>query len=78
MAYDKRELAESVLNFSFTWPHTVENMTGTHAIYESMNDDERFGLSFGLFPVRLEEFEPAKEGAAEFIRLTQGESCAIR
>ena len=53
-------------------------MTGTHAIYESLNDNERFGLSFGLFPVRLEEFEPAEEGAAEFIRLTQGESGTIR
>ena len=78
MAHGKRELAEFVLNFSSVWPHIVENMTGTHAIYESLNDNERFGLSFGLFPVRLEEFEPAEEGAAEFIRLTQGESGTIR
>ena len=77
MAYDKRELAESVLNFSPIWPHTVGNMTGTHSICEGMNDDERFGLSFGPFPVRLMKLHLTNHESAELIRMSQSKTGVV-
>ena len=77
MAYDKRELAESVLNFSPIWPHTVGNMTGTHSICEGMDDNERFGLSFGIFPARLMELHLANHESAELIRTSQAETGVV-
>ena len=39
-----------------------------------MNDNERFGLSFGLFPARLEQKNLTNAEAAELIGMSQKES----
>ncbi len=49
-------------------------MADLKAIYESMDDNERFGLSFGLFPARLEKEKLSNAEAAELIRMSQRES----
>ncbi|MFP4082481.1 MAG: hypothetical protein ACLFVG_06950 [Candidatus Aminicenantes bacterium] len=43
-------------------------------IFESLDDNEQFGLSFGLFPLRLEKYELAKEEAAALIEIAQKKS----
>jgi len=42
-------------------------------IFVSLDDNEQFGLSFGLFPLRLEKYELAKEAAA-LIEIAQKKS----
>ena len=40
-------------------------------IFESLDENEQFGLSFGLFPFRLEKYRLDNEESAELIRLSQ-------
>lgn len=40
-------------------------------IWESLNDNERFGLSFGLFPARLQSENLTNAEAAELIGMSQ-------
>lgn len=49
-------------------------MTDLKAIYAAMGDNERFGLSFGLFPARMMEMNLSNEESAELIRISQSES----
>ena len=49
-------------------------MADLKTIYAGMDDNERFGLSFGLFPVRLEKEKLTNEEAAELIRMSQAKS----
>ncbi len=49
-------------------------MADLKAIYKDMDDNERFGLSFGLFPARLEKEKLTNEEAAELIGVSQKES----
>ena len=49
-------------------------MADLKTIYAGMDDNERFGLSFGLFPARLEKEGLTNEEAAELIRMSQAES----
>lgn len=46
-------------------------MTDLKAIYAAMDDNERFGLSFGLFPARLMELNLTNHESAELIRMSQ-------
>ena len=52
-------------------------MADLKAIYAGMNDNERFGLSFGLFPVRLEKENLTNTEAAELIRMSQSKSGVV-
>ena len=40
-------------------------------IYNELNDNEKFGLCFGLFPVRLMDLD--KDTAVELIKIAQKE-----
>ena len=40
-------------------------------IFTSLDENEKFGLSFGLFPFRLEKYKLDNMEAAELIRLSQ-------
>jgi|GEM_PF-2532921 len=40
-------------------------------IFESLDRNEQFGLSFGLFPFRLEKYGLDNEESAELIRMSQ-------
>ena len=40
-------------------------------IFESLNENEQFGLSFGLFPVRLQKYELDNEESAALIGISQ-------
>ena len=52
-------------------------MNDLKAIYEGMDDNERFGLSFGLFPARLMELHLTNHESAELIRTSQGETGVV-
>lgn len=43
-------------------------------IYNSLNDNEKFGLSFGLFPISLMPLNLDNSESAELIRISQNES----
>ena len=43
-------------------------------IFISLDENERFGLSFGLFPFRLEKYKLENMESAELIRLSQRET----
>jgi len=43
-------------------------------IWESLNENERFGLSFGLFPARLMDENLTNHESAELIRISQNET----
>ncbi|MBX8632578.1 MAG: hypothetical protein J9259_08725 [Thermoplasmata archaeon YP2-bin.285] len=49
-------------------------MADPKSIYAGLDDDERFGLSFGLFPARLGRENMNNAEAAELIRMSQKES----
>ncbi len=40
-------------------------------IFESLDDNEQFGLSFGLFPFRLEKYALDKEEMVALIEMSQ-------
>ena len=40
-------------------------------IFESLDENEQFGLSFGVFPFWLEKYGLDNEESAELIRLSQ-------
>ena len=46
-------------------------------IYNSLNDNEKFGLSFGLFPVRLIDLKLSNHESAKLIRISQDESGVV-
>ncbi len=49
-------------------------MADPKSIYAGLDDDERFGLSFGLFPAWIEKEKLSNAEAAELIRMSQRES----
>ena len=52
-------------------------MPDLKTIYAGMDDNERFGLSFGLFPARLEKENLSNAEAAELIRMSQSKSGVV-
>jgi hypothetical protein len=48
--------------------------TKLQRIWDNMNENERFGLSFGLFPFRLEQEKLSNEESAELIRMSQAKT----
>ena len=40
-------------------------------IFESLDENEQFGLSFGLFPARLQKYSLDHEESAELIGMSQ-------
>jgi len=40
-------------------------------IFDSLDDNEQFGLSFGLFPLRLEKYNFDKEETVSLIEMSQ-------
>ena len=38
-----------------TFTDQLSKLNDIQVIYESMNDDERFGIRFGLFPFRIKD-----------------------
>lgn len=52
-------------------------MNDLQKIYDSLNDNEKFGLSFGLFPFRLAELNLMNHEAAELIRMSKKDSGVI-
>ncbi len=49
-------------------------MADLKAVYAGKDDNERFGLGFGLFPARLMQENLSNAEAAELIRMSQKES----
>ena len=43
-------------------------------LYNSLTDNEKFGLSFGLFPARLQSLNLSPEASAELIKMSQREN----
>jgi len=43
-------------------------------IFVSLDENEKFGLSFGLFPVRLEKYKLDNEQSAALIKISQGKT----
>ena len=43
-------------------------------LYNSLSDNEKFGLSFGLFPARLQSLNLSPEASAELIKMSQREN----
>jgi len=43
-------------------------------IFESLDENEQFGLSFGLFPTRLLKYSLDNEESAELIEISQKET----
>jgi len=48
-----------------------------HKIDDSLDDNEKFVLSFGLFPFRLVELNLTNHEAAELIRMSKKESGVV-
>jgi len=46
-------------------------------IFESLDENEQFGVSFGLFPVRLEAYKLDNHEAAELIRISQAKTGVV-
>ena len=40
-------------------------------IFESLDENEQFGLSFGLFPIRLQKYDLDNEESAALIGMSQ-------
>jgi hypothetical protein len=49
----------------------MRNLEKLKKIFESLDDNEQFGLSFGLFPARLMKYELDNEEAAGLIEISQ-------
>jgi len=43
-------------------------------LYDSLTDNERFGLSFGLFPSKLLKYNLSPDDSAELIKMSQRET----
>ena len=43
-------------------------------IWESLNENERYGLSFGLFPARIMSENLTNQESAELIQMSQTET----
>ena len=46
-------------------------LSGMRKIFVSLDENEKFGLSFGLFPVRLEKYKLDNEQSAALIKISQ-------
>lgn len=43
-------------------------------LWNAMNENERFGLSFGLFPARLIKENLSSDESAELVRMSQAKT----
>ena len=49
-------------------------MTTLKEIYKSLNDNEKFGISFGLFPVKLMDLKLDNMECAMLVEISQEET----
>jgi len=52
----------------------MDKLIGLEELYNSLSQSEKFGLSFGLFPARLQSLNLSPEASAELIKMSQREN----